>query len=91
MSRVKNAALLTLNLFTLTDTPIVLRVKHIFHPMINLDYYDQLQTKECYCEDTLFAFGSEDYLNPPVQNTGFTETETSCASIITMLQEYAVA
>ena len=90
MSHAKCVALLMLNLFTLTDTPIALRVKHTFHPMINLDYYDQLQTKECYCEDTLFAFGSEDYLKPPVLNTESTETEMSCASIITMLQEFAL-
>ena len=34
------------------------------HRMLNLDYYDTQQWIETYCEDTLFAFGSEDFQQP---------------------------
>lgn len=89
MSRVKNAALLTLNQFIPMDMPTV-SLAEPTSPVKNLDYYDQLEVTECYCEDTLFAFGSEDYLSQPVLNTESTETETSFASITTMLKEFAL-
>jgi hypothetical protein len=73
----------------MTDILTVLAVIITPLEMINLDYYDQRTDKECYCEDTLFAFGSEDYLSQRVQSSEYTETEMSCASIIMMLRECA--
>ena len=53
----------------------------------NLDYYDQLCVTESYCKDTLFAFGSEDYLNVLVSDTKSMPTENSFDFIITTEQE----
>lgn len=52
--------------------------------MYNLDYYDNMEWKQTYCEDTLFAFGAEDYLNVPVLNTEFTKMESNYDSTIAM-------
>ena len=50
--------------------------------MYNLDYYDQMEWNQTYCEDTLFAFGAEDYLNVPVLNSEFTKMESNYDSTI---------
>ena len=50
--------------------------------MYNLDYYDNLEWNQTYCEDTLFAFGAEDYLNVPVLNSEFTKMESNYDSTI---------
>jgi len=60
----------------MTGTPIAFLVTLTLKEMKNLDYYDQMSWNQQYCEDTLFAFGSEDYLKQPARNIESTKTET---------------
>ena len=68
--------------------PFVLHVKPISTQMINLDYYDQLCLNEQYSEDTLFAFGSEEYLNPHVSDSSYTQMDQLLDSITTHAMDY---
>ena len=91
MSRVKNAALLMQKLFTTMGMLIALPVIPISTPMKNynnyrtswnpesvtLDYYDQRCENEYYCEETLYAFGSEAYQQILVNDTRSTLMETN--------------
>ena len=78
---------------TLMDTPIVSLVKtthHHTHLMLNLDHYDQMEWNATYCDDTLFAYGSEDYLTAPVSVSKSTKTMTNCDSIIATALEQSL-
>ena len=75
MNHVKYVGLLMRSPSTQTDMPFVLPAKLISTLMINLDYYDQLCLNEQYSEDTLFAFGSEEYLQTPANDSKYTKTE----------------
>mgnify|MGYP004368345849 FL=1 len=73
-------------LLTTMDTPIVSHATN-FHPeSVTLDHYDQLCTTETYCEDTLFAFGSEDYQAEPARSSKSTLMEIPFGSTITPAQ-----
>ena len=89
MSHAKSVAPLMPNQSILMDMPTVSLAEPI-SPLKNLDYYDQLEANECYCEDTLYAFGSEDYQKLPVPSIESTKMEKHFASITTMLKEFAL-
>ena len=65
------------------DTPTVFHAVNTHPEGVTLDYYDQLCTKETYCEDTLFAFGSEDYQAEPARSSRSTLMEIPFGSTIT--------
>ena len=71
MNRVKLAVHLMQKLFILMDTPIASHATNTHPEGKLLDYYDQQCVTESYCQDTLFAFGSEDYQPPLVKDTKF--------------------
>ena len=74
--------------FMTMDTPTAFPATSMNPESVTLDYYDQLEYTKCTCEETLWAYGGEDYLKPPALSTESTETVRSCASIITMLRDY---
>ena len=60
-------------LFIQMDTLTVFPATSTHPESVTLDYYDQLCQKEYYCEDTLFAFGSEAYQPTLVNDTKSTQ------------------
>ena len=76
---------------TTMDTPTVFHATSMNPESVTLDHYDQLPYDECTSEEILWAYGSEDYLKPPVQSTESIETEMYYASTITMLRDYSAA
>ena len=77
--------------FMTMDTPTVFHATSMNPESVTLDHYDQLPYDECTSEEILWAYGSEDYLKPPVQSTESIETEMYYASTITMLRDYSAA
>ena len=71
MTRVKRAGRLMPKQFTQMDTPTASHATNTHQEGKLLDYYDQRCVTESYCQDTLFAFGSEDYQQQPVNDTRF--------------------
>ncbi|MEL0190600.1 MAG: hypothetical protein VW878_07225 [Candidatus Poseidoniales archaeon] len=69
---------------------LVKPLHHHTHLMLNLDHYDQMEWNATYCEDTLFAYGSEDYLTAPVNVSKSTKTMTSSDSIIATALEQSL-
>ena len=74
--------------FMTMDTPTAFLATSMNPESVTLDHYDQLEYTKCTCEETLWAYGSEDYLKPPALSTESTEMERSCASTIMMLRDY---
>ena len=64
MNRAQSVEARMLSRYMTMDIPTAFHATSMHPESVTLDFYDNLRYDECYCEDTLWAYGSEDYLSP---------------------------